>query len=372
MTLKVCHVTSVHNKEDIRIFQKECVSLAAAGYDTYLVQRGEDYEKQGVHVIGFGQPAKNRIDRILHTARKAYKKAAAVDADIYHLHDPELLPYGLKLKKAGHKVIFDSHEDVPADIREKEWIPSFLRKLMSRCYTRYEARCLKQYDGVISVTPHLVDRLRQYNSNTVMIANYPLFEIRTLPSFTQRKVAFPGLLSAMWYLDNLIDAVSQIDGAVLELRSGNVDKKYMDYLKQQPGWAKCVNFPGAVSYQGVLDLLEQCSVGAALCRPGRKFGGIKGTLGVTKIFEYMMAGLPVVCTNFTLWEQIMDKYQCGICVDPSDVSAIKEAIEKILNDPALARQMGRNGQKAVAEEFNWSAEEKKLLAMYKKISEEGE
>ena len=43
--IKVCHMTSAHEEEDIRIFRKECVSLAEAGYDVYLVERGESYEK---------------------------------------------------------------------------------------------------------------------------------------------------------------------------------------------------------------------------------------------------------------------------------------------------------------------------------------
>ena len=89
---KVCHVTSVHPPEDVRIFQKECVSLARAGYDVTLVQQGGDYEKDGVHILGFGDIAPNRFQRMLMTAWRAYRRALEADADVYHLHDPELLP----------------------------------------------------------------------------------------------------------------------------------------------------------------------------------------------------------------------------------------------------------------------------------------
>ena len=121
-------MTSVHDPEDVRIFHKECVSLANAGYDVYLVERGDSYEKSGVHIVGVGQPCGGRLSRMFSFSKKVYHTALALDADVYHLHDPELLPYGLKLKKKGKKVIFDSHEDTCGSILEKTWIPSAMRK----------------------------------------------------------------------------------------------------------------------------------------------------------------------------------------------------------------------------------------------------
>ena len=148
-TVKVCHITSVHPVEDVRIFQKECVSLAKAGYDVYLVQQGESYEKNGVHIVGFGPPATNRFRRILFTARKAYQKALETDADVYHLHDPELLPYGMKLKKRGKKVIFDSHEMYRTMLKYKHYLPKWASWLLAGCYGRYEDYVLRHIDGLI-------------------------------------------------------------------------------------------------------------------------------------------------------------------------------------------------------------------------------
>ena len=123
---KVCHMTSVHPPEDVRIFHKECVSLAEAGYEVYLVERGESCEKNGVHIIGLGDLPKNRLKRMTEGAKKVYEKALELDCDIYHFHDPELLPYGLKLKKKGKKVIFDSHENT------LEQIPKFYSFICQR------------------------------------------------------------------------------------------------------------------------------------------------------------------------------------------------------------------------------------------------
>ena len=56
---KICHVTSAHPPEDGRIFRRACVSAANAGYDTYLVEQGDTYEKNGVHIVGIGKPEKS-------------------------------------------------------------------------------------------------------------------------------------------------------------------------------------------------------------------------------------------------------------------------------------------------------------------------
>ena len=147
--IKVCHVTSAHPKEDVRVFHKECVSLSKAGYDVYLVQQGENYDKDGVHLIGFGDMSPNRIKRMLFTAKAAYKAALSVDAEIYHLHDPELLSFALKLKKKGKKVIFDSHEFYVEQIKHKHYIPVSCRKIVAWFYARRQKTILNRIDGLV-------------------------------------------------------------------------------------------------------------------------------------------------------------------------------------------------------------------------------
>lgn len=96
---KVCHMTSAHPSSDIRIFNKECVTLSRAGYKVFLAAHGEEYTEQGVSVQSVGQAYSSRMKRMLFASRNIYRKALEIDADIYHFHDPELLPYALKLKK---------------------------------------------------------------------------------------------------------------------------------------------------------------------------------------------------------------------------------------------------------------------------------
>ena len=366
MMKKVCHMTSVHLPRDTRIFYKECVSLAKAGYEVYLVEQGESFDESGVHVVGVGHPSRSRFSRMTTFAKKIYETALALNADIYHFHDPELLPYGLKLKKRGKKVIFDSHEFTAEAILEKRWLPAPVRGLIHRLYGGYERSICRELDGVITVSPHIVEYFRLSNPNTVQIANYPTFsEAWTASQFTQKRIGFAGGISSQWMHEKILKALECNPDCRYTL-CGPCEDGYYAQLAQLPGW-KQTDFLGKIPHAKVAEQLAQCSVGMAVLRVGRNTDFQNGTMGNTKIFEEMMAGLPVICTNFIRWRAFVDRYHCGICVDPENVDEIASAIRYLLDHPEEARQMGENGRRAVKEEFNWGVEEKKLLAFYEEI-----
>lgn len=127
--IHVCHMTSAHASDDTRIFYKECVSLAKAGYEVSLVARGPAVRRPASGSWAWACPSGGRLFRMLFFARRIYRQALALDAEVYHLHDPELLPYGLRLKRRGKVVIFDSHEFTAQAILEKHWLPKPLRRI---------------------------------------------------------------------------------------------------------------------------------------------------------------------------------------------------------------------------------------------------
>lgn len=91
---------------------------------------------------------------------------------------------------------------------------------------------------------------------------------------------------------------------------------------------------------------------------------------LTKFFEYMNAGIPIICSDFPVWKSFIDKYQCGITVDSHNDQEIKEALDYLRNHPDAAEQMGENGKKAVQEQLNWGTEEKKLITIYQRLLNE--
>jgi len=366
MVKKVCHMTSAHSRHDVRIFEKECSSLAKYGYDITLIVNDdiEDEVTNDVKIVSTKFKPKNRIDRLFNSKKIIFKKAIEIDADIYHFHDPDLIIVGNNLKKLGKKVIFDSHEDVPAQILDKQWIPGLIRGVISYLYKKYEIKSARKYDAIISVTPHIVRRLSNINSNTIMITNYPIIDIeRRIIRITSNSICFAGGISEQWCHDKIIKSLENIDG-IEYLLAGDCTSEYMELLKSLPGWDK-VNYIGKVSHEEVRNIYSKSIAGVALNFSSQAKD--EGTLGNTKLFEFMEAGLPVICTNYKLWKEIIDEYQCGIYVNPNNIYEISSSINYILANKEKAYIMGQNGRKAVEEKYNWNTQEEILLKMYDNI-----
>lgn len=369
---RVCHVTSAHGAEDVRIFHKECVSLARAGYEVYLVQRGESYEKDGVHLTGFGKPSSNRLGRMLVDARRAYRAALAADADIYHFHDPELLPYGLKLKRRGKKVVFDSHEMYTAQIRIKNYLPGWSRSLIAHLYGIYERYIFRAIDGVIF--PCLIDGKHPFEGqcrHVTTVNNVPRLEEmyercdESVPK-RERSIVQIGSLTYERGITHLVKAVGKAD-CTLYLGGSFNPLTYQAELEALPEYAH-VRYLGRLSLPQALEALQSCQIGVAV---PLKVGQYCKTENLsTKVYECMSLGLPVILSNMPYSVRTVEKYRFGICVDPEDPDAIAAAIRYLLDNPEEARRMGENGRRAVEEEFNWGVEEKKLLALYEEILNE--
>lgn len=361
---RVCHVTSVHKPSDGRIFERECTSLAKVYDVTLIAPNVDDYEKNGVHVRGVNLPA-SRLKR-QRCIGKVLKKMIEVDADVYHFHDPELMSLGLKMKKLGKRIIFDSHEDVPALILHKSYIPtSFLRKFISVYFENYEKRTLKKYDAVVSVTPDIVAKLKRYNPQTYMLTNYPIYRIEEQQRTFEKKIGFAGLVATNWNLITVLEAIKDLD-IQFEL-AGPVSESYLEQLKGTEGWDK-VNYHGVIKHQEVLEMLRTCSAGIALeAYDNPNAGGKKGSIGVTKIYEYMHEGIPVIATDLDNWVPIIAGTASGFCVDPKDSLKLKERIEYLLNNKEEAIRMGDNGRRAVKEKYCWQTQEKTLFKMYEKV-----
>ena len=369
MKAKVTHLTSAHDRYDTRIFLKMCSSLAThVKYEVSLVVADGkgDESKNNVNIIDVGAKSGGRWSRMTKTVKRVYEKAIELDADIYHLHDPELMPVGLKLKKRGKKVIFDAHEDLPKQLLGKPYLNPLAKMVLSKAFEIYEQFVCPKFDAVITATPVIRDKFLKINLNTLDVNNFPILEeLANTSNWSQKQneVVYVGSIAKIRGIEEVVQALAYTNEIRLNLAGKFSEKSVEENVKNDAAWSK-VNELGFLNRQQVGDVLAKSKVGLVTLHPVINY---IDALPV-KMFEYMAAGIPVIASNFPLWREIVEGNQCGVCVDPLDPKAIGEAIQYLIDHPEQAEQMGENGRKAVEEKYNWTIEEQKLLALYEALA----
>jgi glycosyltransferase involved in cell wall biosynthesis len=361
---KVCILTSVHPPFDIRIFHKEAKSLVKAGYNVTLVaQHHKDETLDGTRIVPLAKP-KNRLERVTKTVWELYRKALWVNANIYHFHDPELIPIGLWLKYQGKKVIYDVHEDVPRQNLSKAYIPALLRKPISRMIEALEAFSARRFDGVVTATPFINRRFLELGANAVNVNNYPLAtELALAENQWEKKekaVCYVGKIAKIRGAYEMLEAIGKTEYKLI--LAGYFEPGLEDKLKQLPGWRQ-VEPLGFVGREGIRAAMSRVVAGLVLLHPTINY---IDALPV-KMFEYMSAGLPVIASDFPLWRRIIEGVGCGLLVDPLNPRAIAEAMRWILNHPTEAEAMGRRGRQAVEQTYNWDTEAAKIIGLYNQL-----
>lgn len=369
--LKTVHLSSGHKKLDIRVFNKECCTLAAAGYDVVLVSPVEQKGMlDGVRLRSL-PVHKNRYQRFLVTIWQVFFAALDEKAGIYHFHDPALIPFAVLLKWITRKrVIYDAHEDVPRDVMSKEWIPFALRKPIAGIVNVIEQMGTHVFDGVIAATPSIAKKFPR--SKTVLVQNYPyLSELKSTAGLPyqerQPNLVYVGAISVARGINEVVEALARLPEtlpAKLTLAGRFSPESLETDLQRMPGWARAC-FLGWLSRPETLNLLAEARAGIVTLLPEPNYIEAQPN----KLFEYMAAGLPVIASNFQAWRSIIDGIGCGIQVDPESPDEIARAIQWIMEHPAESEAMGMRGRAAIEQQFNWEATSKNLLEFYRRLAQ---
>jgi glycosyltransferase involved in cell wall biosynthesis len=364
--LKVVHMTTVHQAFDGRIFHKECRTLAQSGYEVVLVAPHERDEV--VHGVGIRAIPKlgGRISRMTRSAWHVYREAISQDADIYHFHDPELIPAGLLLRARGKQVIYDVHEDLPRDIESKVYLPVCLRRPIAWVTEYIEDAAARCFTALVAATPTIGGRLSRQNSNTIVVNNFPDLEEFTsdLWNWDERElsIAYIGGITEQRGIRELISAMELVNPnipAKLVLAGHFSPDGLIRDLSLLPGW-KNIEWLGFFGRKQVANLLARVRAGLVVLHPEPNFVSSQPT----KLYEYMAAGIPVVASDFPLWREIVKVAGCGLLVDPCDPTAIAEAITYLLTHPEESQEMGRRGRAAVEKRYSWKNEQANLIRLY--------
>ncbi|MFD2923010.1 glycosyltransferase family 4 protein [Halobacillus naozhouensis] len=365
--MKICHITSVHRYNDTRITLKECRSLVEDNYEVHLIAPNtKETEFNGINVHGITNPYKGRINRVKKFSKEVYLKALEIDADVYHFHDPELIPIGLKLKKQKKVVIYDIHEDVPKQILSKTWIKKPLRKFISVLFKKYENKSVRKFNALITATPNINERFIKLNSKSINVNNYPILsELHTLNSnkkINEPYVTYIGAISKNRGIETMVSAMDLVTNK-LYLGGKFASLKEYENVVKKSGWRKVI-YLNQLERNEVKDVLNKSIAGLVLFYPEPNHINAQPN----KMFEYMSAGVCVIGSDFPLWREIIEGNECGICVNPLNNEEVAKAIQWVIDNPAEAIRMGENGRKAIESKYNWEYESQKLLRLYKELS----
>jgi len=341
--------------------------LARSGKHVVLVaphQRDEivdSVEVKGIRSSG------GRFVRMTRTAWSLYREALRQNGDVYHFHDPELIPLGLLLAARGKIVVYDIHEDAPADILHKDYIPRRLRRPLMWSVRKLEDAACRRFSGLIAATPTIAERFYSINANTVVVHNFPMID-EIAPNVDlpwnerPRAVAYIGSISERRGIREILQALTLLPSgspAQMMLAGPFSPNELPTELAKQPGWTR-VQYLGMLDRPSVANLLSRVRLGLLVLQPEPNFVNARPI----KLFEYMAAGIPVIASDFPLWRQIIGEAGCGLLVDPHDPQAIARAMEYLLSHDAEAEAMGRRGRKAACELYNWDSQERVLLKFY--------
>lgn len=370
---KICHITTVHEKYDDRIFMKELLSLSSR-YDCTLIAPGEHEEtKDGIRIIPI-KKYKSRYKRFSKTTREAYKKAKKQRADLYHFHDPEFLPWAILLKFFGKKIIQDISEEYLSSIMNRDYLPKISRYIFYGIYWLLQKVGFHLFDGLVVESKEYLTFCPK--SKTVILPNY--FELRLFDTLSLRDLKrgkndivnclYLGGMTRIRGIYELIRAIILLNEKRVRYRlnligpisEGPLEQFIMESSRQYD----FIVYHGRFERKKALELASQNDIGIITVYPIKNYM-ISSPI---KLFEYLALGLGVVASDFPKWHKILKNVDYVEYVDPQDINSIANGIERLANKLKGAPPSFREDMKAfVFKNYSWESVEGRLFELYERI-----
>jgi len=376
LNLSVCHLTPVQDRLDARTYVMQMLPLARYGCKFTLIGvHGRDDKKEAVDFVSIPR-RRTRATRILFAVAMAFR-ATRYPAQLYHIHNPEMIPAGLFLKFfAGKKVVYDTQEDHPSMMLTKAYLPPWIRGFASRAVAAIERMAAHVFDGYIAAdSGTLRATARVGKSHKMVFYNLPNLDYFPLPETTNKRfdLVYRGGLSERAGTLVLLSAIRELRCRGLNPRlllfgyaDSRVDRvKLRDHI-QNLGLADNVVLKGRVDHSQMAAML---SLGRISVCPLLEIPKFRNNIPV-KVFESWACGMPVVCSDLPPIRPFFQGRKYGLLVKPGSAQALADGLEHLLKNPDEMARMGEAGRSVVVDRYNNRRESKKLLAFYKRVLSE--
>lgn len=285
--------------------------------------------------------------------------------DVVHAHDVNtLIPGWWSARRVNAALVYDAHE-ISAD-REGYHGRIWLVKLVERFLG-------KAAEGRITTTQARVDWFKaEYGyPDTVVLQNRPVKRIVESSDRIRREFNIPAGSPVVLYqgglqwgrgLRNLLEAVRGLPDVHLAFVGDGVQRVSLE--------AAAIDIRHRVHFTGMVSL-DELPVWTASADVGvqclRNTCLNHYTTDSNKLFEYVMAGLPVVASDFPEIRAVVEQYDLGILVDPDDISALRDALRRMCEDSTMRIGFSNNAVRA-REDLDWGSQSEALVALYKELS----
>jgi glycosyltransferase involved in cell wall biosynthesis len=372
--IKVCHFGSVHNQTDTRVFYRECQWLAH-DFDVTLIAIGKfTGVKNGVKLIGLPKPA-NRLKRLWHTTRQVYKLAKQEQADIYHFHDPELIPFAWLLKLQGKKVVYDVHENVTESLKDKSWLP--LKGLFIKLYLWFDALAARNFSLVLAEQWYEKVYKYRYPKNAfTLVRNFapaallkPFVNTQRQVSNNQVRIFYMGSIDELYCCTAMLESIAILNKQGIDASLNMIgwcSDQTKASIEQLPFWEQIkhkVFLPGFMDVQEGFKHSLNCNLG---------YSFVSDNLNVSqsfprKMYEYMHIGLPVITSGHLLYKNMVETYATGLYVSSNTAVEIAQTVKAMMQSGEYLNTLAQNNIQAAQQHFNWETEYESLKGLYQNL-----
>ena len=363
----VAHLTTVHHPLDPRISQKQLPTLQEAGLEATLIAAGRPSDMpSGFDVVSL-PPVETRLER-LGLQKDAFQKARALNADVYQVHDPELLPLLFLLRRAtGAAVVYDMHEDY----RSKG-------PVLGRALRALERWAFRWLDHVILAEEGYQAIVADEAVPSTCVLNYfkPVEEAEQTRapaaprSGEPTRLLYTGTVARNRGLHTMVDVAVEIQrrsrpGMLRIVGACHRPGQWADaeQKQQKEALGTTLMMVGGDTYVPSSQMgthYRWADVGLALFQPHpNHYKSVP-----TKFYEYLHYGLPIICSDFPLWRAFIEEHECGAVVPPGDPEAVLDVLTRWQAEPARYRAYADNAR-AAAYQYQWAQMEEPLLAVYR-------
>ena len=368
----------MHPSRDKRVFDKEAISLANAGFSVSHLCPGSPQEagvEKGVTIKVYPPPKgiKGRLKQLI----TLYRMAKAENAEVYHCNEVDSWFIGVLLKIFhGKRCVFDVHEHYPSTFAQSRF-PVWLQPLVALTI-KLVFRCLSPFtDRIVLAKRSVSDDFHVATDKKILVQNFTPLAGLSFSSDEARSgekamytLVHLGLFSKTRGWPQVLDAMAALKHQNLQLlvigEINDGSRSEFERRVEALNLSSRVRILDWMPFDQAFNYLLEADIGIIGFQPGI----LNHVYAMPhKMFDYMAAGIPVLLPGFAVEvAPVVSETGSGLLIDSADPLDIAIKLDSLLDSPDTMRSMGAKGREAVASCYNWEVEAARLIKMYQELA----